>query len=236
MHIKLMSAIAMVAAANAQQTRPASVRTSDLISAPEAQVTTWIRSEIDDGLPPGDEIAAAAKFRSSITIPIVESKVEEVLASKRPRSCFSNPAVDPEDFVHNAVAFIEDAGDQNALKAASMLMKVDQGRFGPMVRSILLSSYGYGNPFVVAYGGLALHDASLDARIIQWADEELSDITKTLKDWWATALLDRYTVVPNDSQWATDPIASRLNPDLARKLRPEISALAAEALLGRSKR
>ena len=50
-----------------------------------------------------------------------------------------------------------------------------------------------------------------------------------MKHLWAEALLDKYGNVPNEAQWATDPIASRLSAPLALALHNEVLQFALEA-------
>jgi hypothetical protein len=55
-----------------------------------------------------------------------------------------------------------------------------------------------------------------------------------MKRLWAEAMVERYGGIPTETEWAGDPIASRLKSSLAESLRQEISWLAREALDKRS--
>src|ERR1700722_16949902 len=134
----------------------------------ETEAETWMRSRLDHGSIIGDDISVAEKYRSAIVVPLTEKKIEEVLKSASPATCFSDPTVDPEKFVREVAGLITGAGDGNALKAASQLMKIDEARFGWMVRIILLDAMGYRNPFAVAYRGFAIGDPAVDSRIGDW--------------------------------------------------------------------
>ena len=78
----------------------------------DTEVETWMRSRLDRGSIIGDEIAVAEIYRSAIVVPLTEKKIEEVLKSTSPATCFSDPTVDPEKFVANAVGLIRGAGDE----------------------------------------------------------------------------------------------------------------------------
>lgn len=113
-------------------------------------------SALDRGLPAelGHRVTGIARARGSVVVPVIEKKIEEVLKSSSPATCFSDPTVDPRRFVGLATGLIESAEDENALKAASMLMRIDEARFGPMVQMVFLNADGCRNPFIVAYRGL----------------------------------------------------------------------------------
>lgn len=189
-----------------------------------------MRSRLDHGSLIGDDIAGASIYRSAIVVPLVEKKIEEVLKSTSPATCFSDPTVDPEKFVADAVSVIRGAGDENALKAASQLMEIDEARFGWIVGNILFNGMGYRNPFTVAYRGLAMGDPSLDSRIAAWTEAQLSQNVKSTQQAWAEAMLDKYSVVPNANQWATDPIATRLSPKVLDLVRSNVARLAVETI------
>ena len=53
---------------------------------------------------------------------------------------------------------------------------------------------------------------------------------------WAEAMLDRYGKVPGDSEWAADPIVSRLNDRASSEVRQSLIRFAAEAQSKRQRR
>jgi hypothetical protein len=168
-------------------------------------------------------------------VPLAEKKIEEVLKSTSPATRFADSTVDPEKFVANAVGLIRGAGDENALKAASQLMKIDEARFGFMVGNILFNAMGYRNPFTVAYRGLAIGDPATDSRIAEWTEAQLSQGVKSTQQSWAEAMLDKYSVVPNADQWATDPVAMRLSPKVLDLVQSNVTRLAVETIEKRMK-
>ena len=228
---------AMLPGAPAQDKRGPNPTARNLDQWSDADLTTWMRSALDLGLPDelGDYMSAALKYRGAIVVPLTEKKIEEVLRSTSPATCFSDPSVDPGKFVREAVAVIRGAGDENALKAASQLMKIDEARFGWTVGNILSNGMGYRNPFTVAYRGFAIGDPAIDSRIAEWTEALLSQNHKSTQQDWAEAMLDRYSVVPNADQWSTDPIASRLSPKVLDLVRSNVTRLAAKTIEKRTK-
>ena len=83
-------------------------------------------------------------------MPIVESKIEEVLRSSTPAECFVGRAVDPQRFILVAALTITEAGDEEALREISKLLKRDAKRFDDLVERTLLHAEDYRNPFTVA--------------------------------------------------------------------------------------
>jgi hypothetical protein len=242
MHIRRIALIAALACttfplSRAQEKRGLNPTARNLDQWSDADITTWMHSALDRGLPDelDDYMSAPMKYRGAIVVPLTEQKIEEILRSTSPATCFTDPAVDPGKFVREAVAVITGAGDEDALKAASQLMKIDEARFGWMVGNILFNGMGYRNPFTVAYRGFAIGDPLIDSRIAVWTEAQLSQNHQSTQQDWAEAMLDRYSVVPNADQWATDPIASRLSPKVLNLIRSNVTRLAAETIEKRMK-
>ena len=227
-----------------------------LLRASEAEQVAAVNLALDKGLPPeqGDVVGPLFLNKRSLTLPLVEAKIEQVLRSAAPKECFTDKAADPERFIIVAAATIATAGDEEALRQIAKLIKLDEKRFGGFVGRTLDNSKDYAeahNPFVVAYLGLALGDPVLDQRIAAWAELRLSTdpreragaeaVARKLgtrlepppsddyKRAWAEALLQRYAGAPTESQWATDPLASRLPPSLALPTHAEVLRFAMEA-------
>jgi hypothetical protein len=60
-----------------------------------------------------------------------------------------------------------------------------------------------------------------------WVESALA--SNRMQRTWAEAMLDRYGKVPGESEWATDPIVSRLKERVSPELRQSVMRLAAEA-------
>lgn len=227
-----------------------------LLRGSEAEQIAVVNSALDKGFPPdlSSYLAGLIVAKRSLVLPLMEAKVEQVLASRAPLECFSDKTVDPQQFVDRVAALIAAAGDIEAMQQIAKLVRIDEGRFGRLIDIVLIDSMDYSkshNPFVVAYGGLALRDPAVDRRILDWVEKRLSvdpeeraraetaargygptppAPAEKMKRFWAEAMLDRYGGIPNESQWARDPIASRLRAPLAASLRQEMPPVAREAL------
>jgi hypothetical protein len=181
----------------------------------------------------------------------MERKIEQILSSPDPAGAFNRRGVDPQRFVDRVAWTIADVGDEVALAQIAKLSRIDENRFGGLVAVALDHSMRWRNPFAVAYGGLAVGDPALDARIIAWAGNNLSidpeeraradeaargygptppPPAEKMKHLWAEAIVDRYSGLPTGAQWASDPIASRLGARLTESLRSDVLRYAQEAL------
>jgi hypothetical protein len=96
------------------------------------------------------------------------------------------------------------------------------------------------NPYPLAYRGLEIGDPAVSTRILAWAEARLADKTAfrigQVRQWWAEAMVDRYGGVPTESQWATDPIVSRLKPAQEPSFHDQMIGLAVETVEKRLKR
>jgi hypothetical protein len=211
----------------------------------EAEQIAYVNSDLSKGMPVDQygPLGMLVLNRSSLVLPMLERKIEEVLRSPTPLDCFTDKTVDPSHVVDLAAATIAYAGDEEALKEISKLIALDEKRFGMLVRNTLVAAQNRRNPFVVAYGGLEIGDPATDKRIAEWIGPQFdggyddSEFRQAqLRRWWADAMLEKYGRAPNEANWADDPIASRIKPELAASLRSEILQLAAEAFEKRPKK
>jgi hypothetical protein len=209
----------------------------------EGYQIAFVNSDLDRGMPV-DMIGPLEMLvlnRSSLVLPMIEKKIEEVLNSPNPRDCFTDKKVDPQYVIDLAAATIAGAGDEQALKETSKLLKIDSKRFDLLVKRSLLAAISGGKPFTIAYRGFEIGDPEVDKRIVAWAEEMLiGDAVESgaysMKGRWAASMAEKYSGAPTEVNWANDPIASRLTPELAASLHDEILRLGAEAFEKRSKK
>jgi hypothetical protein len=213
-----------------------------ILRASEADQLAYFNLRLNQGLRPVDDDAAGslALGRSSVFLPILERKIEEVLRSGRPQDCFTDKDADPKYFVGAGASWIAAPGDEYAMKEIAKLVAIDEQRFGRLVTGVLYSAQNRRNPFAVAYKGLDIGDAKVDKRIVAWAEEELEDKTEfwqgQLRHWWAEAMVEKYGEVPLEDKWAEDPIASRLDRKITDSLHDDVLRLAVEVREKQSKK
>ena len=119
------------------------------------------------------------------------------------------------------------AGDEQALRVISKLVALDENRFGRLVGRTLANAGNWRNPFSVIYSGLEIGDEAVSRYVAAWVESALA--SNTMQRTWAEAMLDRYGRVPGDSEWATDPIVSRLNDRASPELRQSVMRFATDA-------
>ena len=186
---------------------------------------------------PGDTFGTLVRRRQAVSLPLIEKKIEQVIASASPSDCFTDKSVDPQKFVALAAIVIAYEGDELALREVSKLVRLDEQRFGPLVGRTLQEAEHHrpGNPFLLAYRGFELGDPSVDRGIANWAEAQLGDKmpgllgggkvlrwdpipearVRQIRDWWAEAMIGRYGGLPTEDEWRRDPIVSRLRPSQA---------------------
>jgi hypothetical protein len=113
-------------------------------------------------------------------------------------------------------------------------MQVDEARFGTLVERTLDNAGNWRNAFEVAYEGLQMDNEAISRHVVAWVESALP--SNRMQRAWAEALLNRYGKVPDDSAWATDPIASRLNDRVTPELRKSLRLMAEEAQQKRERR
>ena len=192
----------------------------------ESEQIAFINKTIGLGFPENraDQMTMLIINRSAVALPLIESKLEDALKSTST----------PKRLVDTATEMIAYAGDEQALRAVSKLMAVDENRFGPLVGRTLDNAGNWRNPCTVAYRGLELGNEAVSRYTVAWMESALA--SNRMQRTWAEAMLDRYGKVPGDTEWATDPIASQLKDRASPELRQGVMRFAAEVLSKREKR
>jgi len=205
---------------------------------------------IDKGVPDGETgsiLSMLAKSRSALILPVIEAKIEQVLRSPNPLDCFSDKTVDVPQTTHLLCATIWNVGDQQALREASKLLKVDEKRFDLMARFTMYAAMSDGREFTLAYQGFELGDPAIDKRILpvmeEVLEEELPKVGKAIYDdvqgprrEWAEALVDKYGGTPTEAEWASDPLASRVRPATSEGLHDQVLHFAVDVVQERARK
>ena len=192
----------------------------------EPEQIRFIEATMEQSFPEdrADEMTMLIINRSAVALPLIESKLEQVLNSPSPS----------KRFIDVASEMIAYAGDEQSLRAISNLIRIDEPRFGRLVGRTLDAAGNWRNPFSVVYRAFDLGDDSLARYAIDWADSALESVR--VQRVWAEAMLDKYGRVPATSDWAHDPIASRLRSERASRLKERVLGVASEVQRSRSQR
>jgi hypothetical protein len=193
----------------------------------------------------GGAVGLLVRARSSLTLPILERRVEDLLGSTSPGDYFADKSVDPKRFVTLAASSIAYAANEEALRQLSRLMRLDERRFAPFVEQTLLNAQDAWNPYTLAYRGLEIGDPAVDREIAAWAEKRLSEEMQRFSNPTyervrrerrvrAEALVERYGGPTTEDQWKADPLVARLKPELAAALRESMSRYAREVVQGRA--
>lgn len=222
----------------AQTVDPSSITYGDnILKVSNTDQIKFVQSALDRGLPTelGDTLAMLVLNKSTLTLPLIEKKIEEVLASPDPSRCCTTEEINPPRFIDLPARTIDYAGDTEALKQVAKLMAIDEQRFGQYVPLTIHNAEERrnGNPFAVAYAGLQIGSPALSRKIITWVEAELPGKTDSrrgqLRRWWGQAMLNRYGGrVAAENGWNDDPIASRLSSSLTLFVRDEVLHSVAE--------
>jgi hypothetical protein len=214
-----------------------------MLDLPEARLVACMNAWLDRGMPASGspQMTFLTHARSSLVLPIIEKKIEDVVVSRSPRDCFTDQRVDPVLFTVYGAETIAQAANEQAFRELSKLMRLDEHRFGEYVESVLLSAQAKGDPYPLAYRGFDIGDPAVDKRIAAWAEKDLAEEMERFSSpayenvrrkrrIWAETLMERYGGVPTETQWKTDPLVSRLKPDLAAAIHDSVMRYTREAL------
>ena len=90
-----------------------------------------------------------------------------------------------------------------------------------------------GNPFAVAYQGLALGDPAVGKQILAWIEKVFADQRESIQTIFrrslAEAMVERYHGEPTLIQMANDPISLRLQPAEYAAMEPDLRRYAFQA-------
>ena len=196
-----------------------------ILQVSEAEQLAFAKSVLEQHFPEneGDRFSLLLVNHSALVVPLIESKIEAELRS----------ASRSEQFIDLASAMIAYAGDEHSVRAISKLIRIDERRFGTFIGRTLDNAGKWGNPFGVVYQTLDLGDGTVGGYTTAWAEAAL--LSNRMQRTWAEAMIVRYGKVPDESVWATDPIASRLKDQASPELRQSVLRFAAKAQEKREK-
>ena len=126
--------------------------------------------------------------------------------------------------IGTATEMIAYAGNVDALRAMSLLVAIEEQRFGLLAGRTLDNAISFRNPFAVAYSGLEIGDEALAAKIGEWINSRLT--TMRMQRLWAEAMLDRYHQVPDKEQWTKDPLVARIATEHSDSLQEAVTTFA----------
>ena len=197
-----------------------------ILQVSDAEQVAYAKTVLEQHFPEneGDKFSLLLVNRSALVVPLIESRIESELRSD----------LRSERFIDLASAMIAYAGDQHSLRAIRKLIGIDESRFGTFIGRTLDNAGKWGNPFGVAYQALEVGDETVARYATAWAESALA--SNRMQRTWAEAMLDRYGKVPGDTEWATDPIASRLNDWASPELRQSVMRLAEDVKRKREQR
>ena len=213
---------------------------------PDERQVACMNDWLGRGMPTSEspQMSFLVRARSSLVLPIIEKKIEDVVVSRSPLDCFTNKTVDPRLFAEKAASVIASAANDESFRELSKLLRLDDERFGPFVEFVLTSAQASDNPYPLAYRGFDIGDPAVDKRIAAWAEKLLGEEmdrfsaapyenARGQRRIWAEALMERYGGVPTEAQWKADPLVSRLKPGLAVALHDSVIRYTREAILRR---
>lgn len=204
----------------------------------DSELATFAKSYLDAGMPGEAERTTAFDIlilnRSSLVLPMIERKIEEVIKSSNPTECFTEKAVDPQRFIGYAASALSRGGDEQAIIEVGKLLELDMKRFDRIVNAVMAAVHTNENPFALAYRSFEIGSSAVHNRVAAWAEDTIiheppDNSPVGMRQQWATAMADHYGAVPDQKQWDTDPIVSRMKPGVAKMLRSDMDRLTREA-------
>jgi hypothetical protein len=174
---------------------------------------------------PADELLMLAIQYSDLAVPELKRR----LIANSPQS---RKALAGNTAIHaDALAYVANG---LAVDALCDLCSENADLFCPYLERSLDYAEGRSNPFTLAYRAIAKPGAVVQDTVIQWVNSMIG--FPHFRQRLAEAMLDKYGRVPDESVWATDPIASRLKDRASPELRQSVVRLATEAQSKREKR
>ncbi len=132
---------ASIIASRAQTPAPNEITYRDnILRVSEAEQIAFVRSVLDQCIPPGDTLTLLLLNRSSLALPLIERKIEEVLKLPRNPVCATGRQIDPDGFINLAAQTLVYAGNEQALREVGKLLKLDANRFDELVQLTLFGS------------------------------------------------------------------------------------------------
>lgn len=194
------------------------VSTKNVLQMSRADQVAFLKTTMDQGFPMdrADPVTMLVINRSDIAVPVILARLEAVLSSQDTLP----------QFIDTAVEIIAYAGDEHALRAISHLLSIDEARFGRYIGRTLGNAANWRNPFTLAYYAVEMSDSRITELAVKWVEDSLESSRR--QRFWAEAMLEKYRRVPTESDWETDPIASRLTVERTTNVKRQVLFRASE--------
>lgn len=172
-----------------------------------------------------DELQMLSIQRSDVAVPELQRRLS-VFSHQGQETLPRNAAIHAD-----ALAYVANG---LAVDALCDLCAENSDLFCPYLERSLDYAEGRLNPFTLAYRVMAKPEAVVQEAAIHWANSMIG--FPHFRQRLAEAMLDRYGKVPGDSEWAMDPIVSRLKERASPELRQSVMRFAAEVQSKRERR
>lgn len=184
-----------------------------------ADQIAFLEATMDLGFPEdrADQVTMLVINRSEIAVPVILARLQAALSSQDTSS----------QFVDTAIEVIAYAGDEQAIRAVGRLLSIDEKRFERYVGRTLTNAANWRNPFGLAYRAIEMSDSRITALTMKWVEASMDSARRQSQ--WAEAMLDKHGRIPTESDWANDPIASRLTAEGAAGVKARVLGAASEA-------
>ena len=164
-----------------------------------------------------DELQMLSIQRSDVAVPELQRRLS-VFSHQGQETLPRNAAIHAD-----ALAYVANG---LAVDALCDLCAENSDLFCPYLERSLDYAEGRLNPFTLAYRVMAKPEAVVQDAAIHWANSMIG--FPHFRQRLAEAMLDRYGKGPGESDWARDPIASRLKDRASPELRQSVIRFAAE--------
>jgi hypothetical protein len=167
---------------------------------------------------PADELLTLAIQHSDIAVPELKRRLRAASQKHREK-------LDSKNSVYgDALAYV---ANELAVDALCDLCGENIDLFCPYLERSLDYAEGRRNSFSLAYHAIERPETPVQESVAHWTNSVIS--FPHFQQRLAEAMLDKYQRVPNEDEWASDPIASRIKDQVSPKLRQKIMSLATEA-------
>ena len=211
--------------AAARQDRPSNAQQASVGEQQDVRTKLSVLLDRDYRNQPADELLMLSIQHSDVAIPELQRRLS-VFSRQSRKTLTANATIQAD-----ALAYVANGP---AVDALCDLCAGNADLFCPYLERSLDYAEGRLNPFTLAYRVIAKPEAVVQDAAIHWANSMIG--FPHFRQRLAEAMLDRYGEVPGETEWATDPIASRLKDRTSPELRQSVLRFAAEAQSKRKKR
>ena len=177
----------------------------------DEQTQRWVVEALSEGLPDYkiDELDFLALNHQPVVIPLLENRLMQEVGHSAASQGYARKLSDALSYT----------ASRAAISRFACLVEAGEQHFGYYIGRTLDYAVGRGNPYQLVYDAVDLGSRAVTDRVIKWVEQSISSSGQSRQAQLLAAAANRQGRPISKEFFDSDPVLSRLHPDILDSLR-----------------